>query len=54
LLLSLTVVNLIVFYFDQFGNIFLTLFELLLLLGVIQYRRAYLAKPALSPASGEH
>ena len=35
LLFSLTVVNLLVFYFDQFGNIVLTLIELVLLLGLI-------------------
>jgi hypothetical protein len=46
LLLSLTIVNLVVFYFDQFGNVLLTLCELLLLIGIIDYRRAYLAKPA--------
>src|SRR5205807_2209753 len=45
LLFSLTIVNLLVFYFDQFGNIVLTLIELVLLLGIIQQRQRYLKKP---------
>jgi hypothetical protein len=44
LLLSLTIVNLLLFYFEQFGNVALTLFELLLLLGMIQYRNLYLGE----------
>jgi hypothetical protein len=43
LLVSLTVVNLILFYYDQFGNLALTLIEIALLFGLIQYRRKYLA-----------
>ncbi len=50
LLFSLTIVNLLVFYFDQFGNIFLTLVEALLLFGMIQYRR-YLTEPPTSTKS---
>jgi hypothetical protein len=48
LLLSLTVVNLLVFYFDQFGNIVLTLLQMGLLLAVLHYRHHYLreARPA--------
>lgn len=42
LLLSLTIVNLLIFYFDQFGNIVLTLVEAALLLSMIVYRRRYL------------
>jgi hypothetical protein len=42
LLFSLTIVNLLIFYFEQFGNVLLTLFELLLLLGIIQYRSRYI------------
>ncbi len=44
LLFSLTVLNLIVFYFDQFGNIVLTLFETGLLFSLILYRLRYLVK----------
>ncbi len=39
LLLSLTVVNLFVFYFEQFSSIFPALVQTLLLLGAISYRR---------------
>jgi len=42
LLLSLTAVNLLVFYFDQFSTIFLAILQFLLLLVVIQYRKRYL------------
>jgi len=39
LLLSLTVVNLLIFYYDQFGNIVVTLVDLALLFGLLRYRR---------------
>ena len=42
MLLSLTVVNLLVFYFDQFGNVVLTLAQVGLLLLLIHYRQNYL------------
>jgi hypothetical protein len=42
LLLSLTVSNLIVFYFDQFSTIIPALVQLLLLIGVLRYKRLYL------------
>ncbi len=42
LLLALTTVNLIVFYFDQFSTILTAGVQFLLLLGVIRYRRQYL------------
>jgi len=42
LLLSLTAVNLLVFYFDQFSTIILAAIQFLLLLGVIHYRKRYL------------
>ena len=42
LLLSLTAVNLLVFYFDQFSTIILATIQFLLLLGVIHYRKRYL------------
>ena len=38
LLLALTIVNLLAFYFDQFGNIFLTVIEIGLLIILLQYR----------------
>ena len=42
LLLSLTVVNLLVFYFDQFSTIFLAVLQFLLFLGGVHFRRYYL------------
>jgi hypothetical protein len=42
LLLSLTVVDLLLFYFDQFSSIFIASIQLILLLGVIYYRRRFL------------
>ena len=42
LLLSLTAVNLLVFYFDQFSTIILASIQFLLLVGVIHYRKRYL------------
>jgi hypothetical protein len=42
LLLSLTTVNLLVFYFEQFSTIVLATVQFLLLLGVIHYRKRYL------------
>jgi len=44
LLLSLTVVDLLVFYFDQFSTIFTAMVQFGLLLGVLYYRRRYLAQ----------
>jgi hypothetical protein len=43
LLFSLTIVNLLVFYFDQFHALSATLFQFVLLLGALHYRRRYLA-----------
>lgn len=42
LLLSLTAVNLLIFYFDQFSTIILATIQFLLLVGVIHYRKRYL------------
>jgi hypothetical protein len=42
LLLSLTVVDLLLFYFDQFSSIFIASIQLILLLGVIHYRKRFL------------
>lgn len=44
LLLSLTTVNLVVFYFDQFSTIFTAMVQFVLLMGVLYYRRRYLAR----------
>ncbi|MHC1784645.1 MAG: hypothetical protein AB9891_18145 [Anaerolineaceae bacterium] len=44
LIISLTVVNLLVFYFDQFSSIIYAVIQLLLLIGVIIYRDRYLEK----------
>lgn len=46
LLLSLAVVNLMVFYFEQFSTIIPALMQFLLLLGVMYYRRRYLKDSA--------
>jgi hypothetical protein len=48
LLLSLTMVNLLMFYFDQFSTILTALVELIILLFVVIYRRAYLEKNSRS------
>jgi hypothetical protein len=42
LLLSLTVVNLLVFYFDQFSAIITAVVQFSLLLAVVYYRKKYL------------
>jgi hypothetical protein len=44
LLLSLTVTNLLVFYFEQFSTIIPASIQLLLLMAVLMYRRKYLSK----------
>lgn len=41
LLLSLTMVNLLMFYFDQFSTIVAAIFQFLVLMGVIYYRRRF-------------
>ena len=38
LLLSMTVANLLVFYFDQFSSIFIAMVQFVLFLGVLRYR----------------
>ncbi|MBX2998616.1 MAG: hypothetical protein KF893_08915 [Caldilineaceae bacterium] len=45
LLLSLTILNLLVFYFDQFSAILVALVQFNLLMGLIIYRQRYLAPP---------
>jgi hypothetical protein len=47
LLLSLTSVNLLTFYFAQFGNLLLAIVQFGLLLFLLQYRRRYLVLPPL-------
>jgi hypothetical protein len=44
LLFSLTVTNLLVFYFEQFSTIIPAVIQVLLLLGVLRYRRRFLSK----------
>jgi len=44
LLLSLTVTNLLVFYFEQFSTIIPAIIQFLLLMGVLLFRRRYLPK----------
>lgn len=46
LLFSLTAVNLLVFYLDQFKAVFSALIQFGLLLGALSYRRRYLHKPS--------
>jgi hypothetical protein len=43
LLLALTTVNLLVFFFEQFSTIALALLQFGLLMGIIHFRRRYLA-----------
>ena len=42
LLFSLTVVNLLVFYFDQFSTIILAIVQFNLLLGLFRYRKRFI------------
>ncbi len=42
LLFSITMVNLLMFYFDQFSTIIIAIVEFVLLLAIIYYRRRYL------------
>ncbi len=52
LLFSLTSVNLLTLYFDQFGNLALATVQFVLLLAAIEYRRHYLlAHAVVSPAA---
>jgi len=45
LLLALTTVNLLIFYFDQFSTIITASVELIVFLGVLRYRSKYLKNP---------
>jgi len=47
LLLSLTAVDLLVFYFDQFSTIFMAVVQFGLLMGMLYYRRRYLDRSCL-------
>lgn len=42
LMLSLTTIDLLVFYFDQFSTIFIALGQFILLMGIVYYRRNHL------------
>jgi hypothetical protein len=54
LLLSLTAVNLLVFYYDQFSSILTALIQLALLAGLTNYRQRFLREPpALAEAEPE-
>ncbi len=46
LLIALTTVNLLVFYFDQFGTIATSAVQFALLVGLLRYQRRYLSAPA--------
>ena len=52
LVLSLTAVNLVVFYFDQFATVTTALIQLVLLLGVLRYRGRYLTDPPAAQPGG--
>lgn len=52
LLVSLTALNLVDFYFDQFRAAIEALFQFVLLQGVFSYRRRYLAAPAQAAKPG--
>ncbi len=54
LLLALTSVNLLVFYFDQFSTIVTASAELFVLLGVIYYRRRYFGNLLIKPHEKKH
>jgi hypothetical protein len=54
LLLALTSVNLLVFYFDQFSTIVSAVAELFVLLVVIYYRRRYFGNLLLAPHAKSH
>lgn len=49
LLLALTAVNLLVFYYDQFGTIVTALFQLLLLFSLAAYRQRFLPEASSPP-----
>ncbi len=51
LLLSLSAVNLLVFYYDQFSSIITALVQLVLLSGLVYYRQKYLAKAEAKEAA---
>jgi hypothetical protein len=49
LLLSLTTVDLLIFYFDQFSTITFAFFQFITLIGALYYRRRYLQNPQEQP-----
>jgi hypothetical protein len=51
LLLSLTAVNLLMFYYDQFSSILTALIQLALLAGLTNYRQRFLREPPAPPAA---
>jgi hypothetical protein len=50
LIISLTTVDVLVFYFDQFSTIVTAIFQFILLLGVIDYRVHFIQPPSLNKA----
>jgi hypothetical protein len=42
LLLSLTVLDMLLFYFEQFSTVLIVLFQFILLMGVFYYRKNFL------------
>lgn len=53
LMVNLTVVNLLVFYFDQFSTIGNAAIQFLLLIGVLRFRGVYAKRPALTITTSE-
>lgn len=55
LLLSISTIDLFIFYFDQFSSIIMAVIQFLVLLGLIHYRRAYLnsGNESNEPSSSE-
>jgi hypothetical protein len=54
LLLSLTTVNLLVFYFDQFSAIVTASVQFAIFLGLVYYRRKYLSEPRTSASPQDY
>jgi hypothetical protein len=44
LLLSLTVLDMLLFYFEQFSTVLIVAFQFIMLFGVMHYRRKYLKR----------
>ncbi len=52
LVVWITIINLLVYYFDQFGAVVITLFQFFVLTLLTYYRRVYLFNPSLAETTG--